>query len=434
MKKLPLLIIISVMLIQCCGLRQCSEMLPHLPHFQDDPGDITINTPEESSPTPTATRIPDQIGSPTPKPIPNVTFTPTLTTTISQTSARTISEVFMVTALEGWALAGLDWEGSQLLRTEDGGENWQPVFIMPENLTTAGATTFAGSFPDSLTAWLTPYGEDFVPADTVVFYTSDGGESWETSQPFPTYGAGEFYKVFITALDKHQAWLFTQITVLGTGANHSQRLFHTDDGGEYWEETVLILYDINGMEFLNENIGILASELEGAYQPPLPALTYLTNDGGKTWEENELPIPPASSSVSFNHCRSKFPKLFTVSAGSLMVTCFDDWSESVSHSFFHSSDNGGASWNTHELPATRSVWMFDQNSGWTYGPGMELYQTTDGGGTWNRFDLNFSGEIRSISFSDEKHGWLTVKMDSNDTSLFRTVDGGSTWEAVDWDK
>jgi photosystem II stability/assembly factor-like uncharacterized protein len=188
------------------------------------------------------------------------------------------------------------------------------------------------------------------------------------------------------------------------------------------------------MDFLNNNIGILASELEGPYQPPIPALTYLTRDGGKTWEEKDLPLPPTTSNTTYDHCRSSSPQLFDLTSASLMVTCYVDGFETETSRFFYFSDDGGTNWQIHALPGTTRVWMADQNHGWSYGPLTELFQSIDGGAAWNPIELNLDGEIYSISFSDEEHGWLTLKMPSNGTSLFRTTDGGLTWEMVAWNE
>jgi len=61
-----------------------------------------------------------------------------------------------------------------------------------------------------------------------------------------------------------------------------------------------------------------------------------------------------------------------------------------------------------------------------------MFQTTDGGKTWNRGDLQASGgQVVSADFIDAWHGWLLVELSNLGGRvtevLYRTVDGGATW-------
>lgn len=421
MKKVIFVFIISVLLTQCCGIGAAVEGLVNPP------------PPEEEKPTsgltPAADISPNATCTHTLQPPDPPTVTPTPTNTAAQPNTVTISEVIMTDPAAGWALAGFGREGSQVLHTMDGGESWQMVFLMPEDLADQGATTFVGSFPNAQTAWLTPHGDYFMPADAVVFHTADGGTTWETSPPIPTYGAGELYDVFLRALDGSQAWLLTQITVMGTGVNYTQRLFHTMDGGKGWDETTLVLNDVKGMDFLNGKLGILASELEGAYQPPLPPIYYKTTDGGETWEELDLPIPPPVGEGSYHHCGSDFPHLFCPMSAGLMVTCYYDAFETESDSWYFSTTNGGGSWSHYPMPGWDSLMMIDRRSGWSHSPPADIYHTGNGGQSWDSAEFPVAGDLYSVSFSDAKHGWITINTPQG-VSLYRTTDGGYSWELL----
>jgi photosystem II stability/assembly factor-like uncharacterized protein len=57
-----------------------------------------------------------------------------------------------------------------------------------------------------------------------------------------------------------------------------------------------------------------------------------------------------------------------------------------------------------------------------------LYQTSDGGRTWNRHHLTqYGGYIWSADFVDPNHGWLLTQDPTVGETLVRTRDGGKTW-------
>lgn len=81
--------------------------------------------------------------------------------------------------------------------------------------------------------------------------------------------------------------------------------------------------------------------------------------------------------------------------------------------------------------------FFDVNHAWVQFPDMNrypnggrLFRTVDGGITWESFNTPFSGG--SIHFVDELNGWvmadLGVGAGSMAVSIFQTSDGGRTWE------
>ncbi|HRK89492.1 MAG TPA: hypothetical protein PK152_10190 [Anaerolineales bacterium] len=83
--------------------------------------------------------------------------------------------------------------------------------------------------------------------------------------------------------------------------------------------------------------------------------------------------------------------------------------------------------------------FFDATHAWVQLPDMNnypnggtLYRTSDGGITWDAFETPFSGG--SLHFITEENGWmmadLGVGAGSMAVSIFQTEDGGATWQRV----
>jgi photosystem II stability/assembly factor-like uncharacterized protein len=65
------------------------------------------------------------------------------------------------------------------------------------------------------------------------------------------------------------------------------------------------------------------------------------------------------------------------------------------------------------------------------GPQAMLYQTGDGGRTWNWHRLTeYGGYIWSADFVDANHGWLLAQDPTVGETLRRTEDGGRTWSSL----
>lgn len=79
--------------------------------------------------------------------------------------------------------------------------------------------------------------------------------------------------------------------------------------------------------------------------------------------------------------------------------------------------------------ATAWVQFPDMNR---YPNGGKLYRTTNGGATWDSFNTPFSGG--ALHFTDEQNGWmlsdLGVGAGSMAVSIFQTGDGGATWNPL----
>ncbi|MEO8649725.1 MAG: YCF48-related protein [Acidobacteriota bacterium] len=69
-----------------------------------------------------------------------------------------------------------------------------------------------------------------------------------------------------------------------------------------------------------------------------------------------------------------------------------------------------------------TVYFTSPEKGWVAGDNGYLASTSDGGATWERYELNAKEDINEIYFRNEKNGYLVAGR-----KLFITSDGGATW-------
>src|SRR6266498_4653700 len=96
---------------------------------------------------------------------------PAATPTIASDAARSIAEIHMIDATNGWAWSnGVEGQYS-LLRTTDGGQTWSDV--TPR---TFPYSEYGGWFLDSQTAWVSTLDRKTYAGG--LLRTTDGGKSW----------------------------------------------------------------------------------------------------------------------------------------------------------------------------------------------------------------------------------------------------------------
>lgn len=115
-------------------------------------------------------------------------------------------------------------------------------------------------------AWISGSGGEYC-------FTVDGGESW-TKGVVPGADSLDFRDV--------HAFSETSALLMSAGPGESSRIYRTDDGGSNWKLCFTNSDPkgfFDGMDFLNENEGIMFSD-------PVDAKLYLlfTIDGGHSWE------------------------------------------------------------------------------------------------------------------------------------------------------
>lgn len=170
-----------------------------------------------------------------------------------------------------------------------------------------------------------------------------------------------------------------------------------------------------------------------------PPSILRTADGGLTWD---IVSPPQLVFQDELGVTSLYPYTFFTDALHAWVVLVGE-----ARPVWRTTD-GGSSWLSSEpVNALRSQLFFVDNSvGWMLSfrgeitPAVfasELYQTTDGGATWEPLVTSQDTILNCIdsgmAFADHVHGWITGTCEYSDhaPSLLATSDGGMSWMPIE---
>jgi photosystem II stability/assembly factor-like uncharacterized protein len=185
---------------------------------------------------------------------------------------------------------------SILLRTEDGGENWNSINIPTPNL------HWSLSFADPQTGWLLGW-DPSAFNQTVVYRTTDAGATWEPNAvAIDPEGTGMFDISMLSIIDRSNIW--------GIG-EHLVR--HSTDGGATWDiayRKTRNAYSLpnDSVQFIDSSTGWACGRIEcrgdAIIEPDvrdceMGNYTHMlrTIDGGSTWQRN--PAPRGDVFISF---------------------------------------------------------------------------------------------------------------------------------------
>lgn len=358
----------------------------------------------------------------------------------ARVEAPALDSIHMVDALAGWALTVTrESSANELLRTTDGGLQWTDV----TPLNSSGQRIRVGDLAvlNSLVVWA----ESADPPNQI-FHTIDGGRTWRSPTPVPmfqAYGNSTPYSVggelhFVDALD---GWL-----MIGVGAAGSMEVdvHRTTDGGQTWVKVAHTTTgdersglpfggDKAGITFLNTTTGWITGYDLGEW-----ISFYVTHDGGHTWRQQKLPLPPQVT----HHwdAFTKPPTFFSAQEGILPVFYGIKNKSHENIAVFYATRDGGTHWTyTTPVPVStkdpyRAQSFADANHGWV-SDGDALHLTRDGGRRWTRIRLSSTFvDVVQLDFVSPQVGWAVrgPRWTSKRVPpfLFKTVDGGQTWAPV----
>jgi len=378
---------------------------------------------------------------------------------------------------------------SRLMATIDGGKSWRPMLWQPSNggptptPTTPVAPPCCTMNPVSetqrarepLTDWLDAT-NGWAVVGTSLFWTSDGGRTWDSGSPLPASGTIQF-------IDAAHGWLVSSDSSDPGGTVYTRTpVYRTSDGGKTWTSTDLptnatepnwtwahfvdtshgvvarcpqliagqeevdcetFTTDDGGLTFLgpvtktyatpitwiSSSIGYgIAYTMGSSGTQSGPPLLKLTLDGGRTWTSQALAVAPGATPWS----PALAMELTPGGNGRLLIRYGTTDGKSIVARY--ETTDGGERWHVAWQASEGKVFpeAVRAAAGDLVGIGAtSFWVSSDFGETWKQL-ADTPVEVHDFAFIDATTGWLVRAPGYSDSpdALMETTDGGLTWHVV----
>ena len=321
-----------------------------------------------------------------------------------------LQAIRMVDVNSGWAFT----TKGAVLKTSDGGRHWQDV--TPK--TPSPDKSSQSEFLTAQAAWLAWENEPGQPITIV--HTSNGGASWQTA--VINNITGELAQDTLRFINPQQGWLAT--TRAEGMLHYTNNFYRTMDGGQTWSNVSgpTRSTSIWGISFANSQLG-----WAGLYWPGPTAQVEKTVNGGKSWQQVQLPPPAGMTEQQIGETETTAPVLIGAN-GLLPAHITMNTKEMQKRLVLYTTHNSGTTWVAGPLAGfdsndayaldTLHVWAEESNSN-------ALHFSSDGGKTWTQLTQT-PQHFGALSFVDLHNGWAI----DDGGHLYRTMDGGMSWQTL----
>lgn len=379
--------------------------------------EVDVQTPGSETPLPVlpSSTDPPQPDEPTPSPYPDTPSPPEINAPVIEAPA--LVEIEFLNELEGWGVTEIG-----VARTNDGGLSWYDV-TPPDITETTGSLRFF--FLDRDHAWMQKPDFANFPNSGFLSRTSDGGLTWRT---FDTpFSSGD-----LSFLDEDNGWMLADLGV-GAGSN-AVAVYQTTNGGASWN--LRYVNDPNhpeagdslplgGLKSGITPIDMQTAWVGGVVYSPGTLYLYRTDDGGNTWSQVNMELPPGAENFELSIDPDEM-QFVTSDDGFLAIHMAGNSTQTA----IYVTRDAGNTWTLTPtlIPNDGSFDFLSAEEAVIYN-GEQFYSTRDAARTWNIIPPNipFGESFRSMDFANVLSGWVLTLDSANQHFLYRTTDGGATW-------
>lgn len=281
-----------------------------------------------------------------------------------------LNTIFCLDTTNIWIAA----DSGKILYTSDKGENWIEYQTgRPENLIKL-------FFLDENHGWGLAHYENFPDYKTIIFKTTDGGQTWEDDY----YRIENVFLYSIVFFDTLNGWV-----------GGDTELAYTEDGGQNWYkppliDSTFIYLPIYEIKFANPKIGYAV----GGYID-FVGVVWSTSDSGKSWNSQLVTADPAYDIHIFDEQNA-----YALSSD-------------IEHNYnieVLKTSNGGIDWTVEILSVYGTVSAIDfrtDSEGWaTMGRDRLAMNSFDGGRSWEYYTMPDSMAVNDVQFLDSLNGFM----------------------------
>jgi len=183
---------------------------------------------------------------------------------------------------------------------------------------------------------------------------------------------------------------------------------------------------LGGLKFGITPLNMQTAWIFGVVYAPGTPYIYRTDDGGASWAQISLPLPPGGENAEL-----AMEQLGIMSPDNTFLIMHVT-GEAFDLAVFTSTD-AGKTWSLTPtlIPGSGSADFLSAEEMVVYN-GNQFYVTRDAARTWSIIppDVLFGESFAGMDFVNTSTGWVVTQDPANHRSLYRTSDGGATWIPV----
>lgn len=299
----------------------------------------------------------------------------------------------------------------------------------PQNTDSNNKNDFLSVFcTDSMNAWV-------VGGSAQILKTTDGGENWETIN-HGIIDKGTFTDIMWT--EDGTGWVSCKISVVN-GLNG--KIAKSIDGGKTLIPYQIFATEINSIFFKDSLTGWAC----GSYctgKPPIYGVILKTTNGGIIWSEQKFYQSPFVDHITFSdsvtgwaiiptfavfntkdagtNWDSKLYRFYLDHSDVFFLDSLKGWvsayqyatSEEKARPVIFYSNNGGADWieKSENIPfSPEKIFFTDSTTGWIAGNKGQIAKTKNNGDTWLIENSGTNEDILCLFFPNSRKGWAVGK-------------------------